>query len=163
MSVRVLTRNGLLIALTAAATLAVRIPNPATQGYVNLGDGVLFTAALLWGSRAGGLAGGIGSALADVIGGYTIWAPWTLVVKGVEGMLAGGISSRGGSAFAVLGLFAGGVWMITGYYLAGRFLFGSVVALTEIPGNIVQAVVGAVVAFPLSITLRKKRGLSTTP
>ena len=44
--------------------------------------------------------------------------------------------------------------MVTGYYLAGSVLFGSIAALTEIPGNLVQAGVAVVVALPLSVLLR---------
>ncbi len=45
--------------------------------------------------------------------------------------------------------------MVLGYYMAGTALFGSIVALTEIPGNLVQAGVGLMAALPLSILLRR--------
>ncbi|MCY3712843.1 MAG: ECF transporter S component [Gemmatimonadetes bacterium] len=183
--VRRLTLAALSIALVTLATFVIRIPNPATQGYINLGDGLLFTLALVFGWRIGGLAGGVGSALADALGGYFIWAPWTLVIKGIEGILVGSIAfwgTRGGrdsqgglddqgglvksdaggtlggrhpdriAAFAAV--LVGGVWMVTGYYLAGSVLFGGIAALTEIPGNLVQAGVAVVVALPLSVLLR---------
>ncbi len=165
--VRRLTLAALSIALVTLATVIIRIPNPATQGYINLGDALLFTLALVFGWRIGGLAGGVGSALADALGGYFIWAPWTLVIKGIEGVLVGTIAfwgTRGGSdtpvgripgriaAFAAV--LAGGAWMVAGYYLAGSVLFGGVAALTEIPGNLVQAGAAVVVALPLSVLLR---------
>ncbi|MXX03848.1 MAG: ECF transporter S component [Gemmatimonadetes bacterium] len=183
--VRRLTLAALSIALVTLATFVIRIPNPATQGYINLGDGLLFTLALVFGWRIGGLAGGVGSALADALGGYFIWAPWTLVIKGIEGILVGtiafwgtgggqdtegGLDDQGGrgtsdaggtsggrhprriAAFAAV--LVGGAWMVTGYYLAGSVLFGGIAALTEIPGNLVQAGVAVVVALPLSVLLR---------
>lgn len=189
--VRRLTLAALSIALVTLATVIIRIPNPATQGYINLGDALLFTLALVFGWRIGGLAGGVGSALADALGGYFIWAPWTLVIKGIEGVLVGTIAfwgTRGGrnapvgrgtpdagdtpvgrdtpdaggtpggrnpgriAAFAAV--LVGGAWMVAGYYLAGSVLFGGVAALTEIPGNLVQAGVAVVVALPLSVLLR---------
>ena len=93
--VRRLTLAALSIVLVTLATFVIRIPNPATQGYINLGDGLLFTLALVFGWRIGGLAGGVGSALADALGGYFIWAPWTLVIKGIEGILVGTIAFWG--------------------------------------------------------------------
>lgn len=171
--VRTLTLAALSIALVTLATVIIRIPNPATQGYINLGDALLFTIALVFGWRIGGLAGGVGSALADALGGYFIWAPWTLVIKGIEGILVGTVAAwgvRGArdarddrgtwssrhprriAAFAAV--LAGGAWMVTGYYLAGSVLFGGVAALTEIPGNLTQAGVAVVVALPLSVVLR---------
>ena len=165
--VRRLTLAALSIALVTLATFVIRIPNPATQGYINLGDGLLFTLALVFGWRIGGLAGGVGSALADALGGYFIWAPWTLVIKGIEGILVGTIAfwgTRGGQdteggrhpgrIAAVAAVLVGGAWMVTGYYLAGSVLFGGIAALTEIPGNLVQAGVAVVVALPLSVLLR---------
>ena len=82
-TVQKMTRAGLMIAIMTIATLIIRIPNPATQGYINLGDALLFTISLVFGWRIGGLAGGVGSALADVLAGYFLWAPWTLVIKSI--------------------------------------------------------------------------------
>ena len=70
MNSRQLARLSLLTALVTAVTLLVRIPLPATDGYVNIGDSIIVAAALLFGPRVGGLAGGFGSALADLLGGY---------------------------------------------------------------------------------------------
>ncbi len=175
-TVRSMTLAALMTALMTLATLIIRIPNPATQGYINLGDAMLMTIALLFGWRIGGLAGGVGSALADALGGYFLWAPWTLVIKGIEGVLVGWIAAwgagdawgvrSGGSArsgragtgprriAAFVAVMAGGAWMVTGYYLAGTVLFGGVAALTEIPGNLTQAGVAVVAALPLSVLLR---------
>ncbi len=160
-TVRNITLAALAIALTTLATLLIRIPNPATQGYINLGDAMLFTVALVFGWRIGGLAGGVGSALADALGGYFLWAPWTLVIKGMEGILVGRVAAWGGrdgtrsrKFTAVAAVLAGGAWMVSGYYLAGSVLFGGVAALTEIPGNLVQAGVAVVVALPLSAILK---------
>lgn len=164
MNSRHVARTALLIALTAVATLAIRIPNPATQGYINLGDTMIFTVALLFGGRAAGLAGGIGSALADALGGYFIWAPWTLAIKGLEGVGIGVLASKARRRFSgmwlhtieAMVLILGGLWMIAGYYLAGSVLLGAPAALTEIPGNVIQASVGLAVALPLSAALRRQ-------
>lgn len=163
MKVRTITQIGFLIALTAVATMIIRIPNPATQGYINLGESVIFTIAVVFGWRVGGLAGGVGSALADTLSGYFLWAPWTLLIKGIEGGLIGGIAWWGHQRFTgcqdqmVSGaaMLMGGIWMILGYYVAGRILFGSIAALTEIPGNLVQVGVGLMAALPLSTILRR--------
>ena len=52
-----------------------------TQGYVHLGDTMVFLGVLMLGKRRGAAAAGLGSALADVLGGFAFWAPWTLVIK----------------------------------------------------------------------------------
>jgi len=89
LNAREIAISGLLSALVAAVTLILRIHVPATSGYFNLGEAAIYTAALLFGPRIGGIAGGLGSALADIIGGYTVYAPATLLIKGAEGYLVG--------------------------------------------------------------------------
>jgi len=117
-------------ALVAAATMFVQIPMPAGQGYANVGDTVIFVFAALFGPWVGLAAGAIGSALADVLTGYAVWAPFTLVIKGVEGWIAGRLAheafrARGLTAQVIFGLAVAGLWMMFGYFLAGALLSGS--------------------------------------
>jgi uncharacterized membrane protein len=81
-------------ALVAAATTALNVPIPSTKGYFNLGDMLVYTAAILTGPLVGGLAGGVGSALSDLYLGYYNFASGTLVIKGVEGLIAGYLFKR---------------------------------------------------------------------
>lgn len=71
-TLRTTSINAVFTALVTAATLLIRIPVPATQGYINLGDAVVIAAGLLLGPRTGLIAGGIGSALADWLAGMRI-------------------------------------------------------------------------------------------
>ena len=88
---------GVMAALVCVATLLIQIPTPPTRGYINVGDVMIMVSALTFGPIVGGFAGGIGSALADILGGWAHWAPFTLIIKGVEGILAGLIARRWGS------------------------------------------------------------------
>lgn len=163
MNVRRTVRDALLVALTAATTLVIRIPTPATQGYINVGDAVVFVSALLFGARAGAVAGGIGSALADLIGGYTFWAPFTLVIKGAEGFVAGALfgwtgrtlSKASGVALAVPTLALAGGWMVLGYFLVETQLYGWGPASASAVGNVVQAGVSVAIGLPVAVALRK--------
>lgn len=87
--IKSLTYGGLMIALVFISTYAIRIPVPFTQGYIHPGDSMIFVAALLFGWRFGAVAGGLGSALADLLGGYAHWALPTLIIKGIMGALVG--------------------------------------------------------------------------
>jgi uncharacterized membrane protein len=161
MNVRHTARNALLVALTATATLTIRIPTPATQGYINVGDAVVFVSALLFGARAGAMAGGIGSALADLIGGYTFWAPFTLAIKGLEGMIAGALFRRfgrtlgraSGVALALPALVIAGGWMVLGYFLVETQLYGWGPASASAPGNVVQAGASVALGLPVAAAL----------
>jgi len=163
MSVRTLTLLGLLIALTTVATMVIQIPTPATQGYINVGDSMVFVSALLFGPLAGFLAGGVGSALADWLTGYQHFAPYTLVIKGLEGLVVGLIAwgllkgrptaTFAGIASMVAAMVIGGALMVSGYYGVEQFIMGKAAA-AEVPGNALQAVAGLVIAIPVTLVLR---------
>jgi len=80
------------IALVTMATLSVNVHIPATKGYFNVGEVMIYTVSLLFGPKVGALAGGLGSALADVLGGYLAYAPATFVIKGLEGLIVGRVA-----------------------------------------------------------------------
>ena len=135
----------------------VRVPIPATNGYLNFGDIMVFTSALLFGRLVGGLAGGLGSAVADIIG-YPVFAPYTLVIKGLEGFVAGFIRDGKSNRRDFLGWLVGAIVMVSGYFLAEAYIMGLgvPVALVEVPSNIVQVLSGAIVAIPLARGLRNR-------
>jgi uncharacterized membrane protein len=140
--------------------MLIQIPTPATQGFINLGDVFVFIAGAILGPIPGLLAGGVGSALADVLSGYAHYAPWTLVIKGSEGLMVGLLvykQWRGKTKLMlpILAMTLAGAWMVFGYFVAGIFMYGWKVALTGIPGNAVQAVGSIIISAPLLLPLRK--------
>jgi uncharacterized membrane protein len=149
--------SGLMAALVTVATFMVKVPIPATNGYLNFGDIMIFVSALLFGPVVGGLAGSIGSSLSDVLGGWGTFAPFTFVIKGVEGAIAGLISNRVSVRRDVLAVVFAGSEMIVGYFLAEFFpLSIGWAALGEVPFNILQIAVGAGVGIPVTLILRKR-------
>ncbi|MFT5088746.1 MAG: putative membrane protein [Candidatus Latescibacterota bacterium] len=156
--VRSSARQALLMALVATATMVLRLPTPATEGYINLGDVVIVAAALLFGPWAGAVAGGVGSAMADVLGGYAHWAPFTLCIKALEGAIVGWIF-RGQlatlRAYLLAGFagVAGVISMFLGYFAVEWMLYGPGPALASAVGNAVQAASGVFLGVPLAIAL----------
>ena len=84
-----LVMTALMMCLIIAATMFIRIPIPMTQGYVHLGDSMIFLSVLILGKKQGAAAAGLGSALGDVLGGYAFWAPWTFVIKFLMALILG--------------------------------------------------------------------------
>jgi len=82
-------------ALVCAATIVFSIYVPATKGYFNIGETMVYTTALLFGPYIGAFAGGVGSMLADIFLGYWIYAPATLIIKACEGAIVGFLSRKG--------------------------------------------------------------------
>lgn len=151
-----LTKAAVLIALTVVMTMVVQIPTPSTNGYLNLGDMVIFIAAMMLGKKGGLVVGGVGSALADILLGYTHYAPITLVVKGLEGFIAGAVlQTKIGKKYPLLATVIGGIWMALGYYTAEIFMYGAKAAVVGIPGNLMQGLFGAVTSVVLYKALSK--------
>lgn len=99
--------------------------------------------------------------LFDLVSGWTLWAPFTILTRGLQGYIVGKIAwsnGRKGSSFA-LNLFATIIsipFMLGGYYICEAVLFSSwILPAASIPGNIVQNVVGLCVAIPICVVLKK--------
>lgn len=138
-------------------SLVPTISIPATQGYFNFGETVIYIAALVAGPITGGLAGGIGSALADLYLGASFFAPGTLVIKGLEGTIVGFLNLKlrnrisNVTVCAIVSVVIGGLEMVTGYFLYEQLVLGIplIYALGEVPFNLAQMIVGLIVAVPI--------------
>lgn len=142
--------TGMAAAVTAVVTSVVKIPTPATGGYLNLGDVTVIFLAFLLGPRAGAVAGALGSAAADLIGGFAAFVPITLLAKGAEGALAGLAGQPGRSRLVrVVGATLAGVVMALAYAAWDYQLLGAGPALAGLPGNLLQGAVGTAGALAL--------------
>ena len=144
-------------ALVCVATLIFPIPIPATSGYFNFGETVIYIAALVFGPFVGAVAGGVGAAVADMLIGFSFFAPGTLVIKSLEGAIVGflykklGSHASGRDLKAIIAMIIGGFEMVIGYFLYEQLILGYTTAATEIPFNIVQMLIGLAVAAPVSL------------
>jgi len=148
--------TAIMTALVAVGTMIIRIPNPM-GGYFNVGDAMIFVCALTFNPIIGGIAGGLGSAIADMIG-FPVFAIPTLVIKGLEGFLASIITNKKNAFRDILAVVAAGSEMVIGYFLVELFplQWGLGGALAEVPGNIIQIIIGGLVGIPITFTLRRR-------
>ena len=146
-----LTTTAVMIALTCVLTMAVRIPSP-TKGYINLGDCAVLVSGWLLGPVYGPIAGGVGSALADLFSGYPIYVPGTLVIKAGMAFIVSLVPyycDRNGKTSLHVGLIASSAaaesFMVLGYYLYAATVIakGFIPALAGVSGNVVQGIAGA--------------------
>ena len=149
-----LSLMAIMSALVTVGTLIVRIPNPM-GGYFNVGDVMIFVAALTFNPLIGGVAGGLGSAIADIIG-FPLFAIPTLVIKGLEGLLASLITNKKNVYRDAIAVVAAGTEMILGYFLVEVYLWGLGGALGEIPANISQIAIGGLIGIPIALVLRRR-------
>ncbi len=150
--------DGLLVAIVFVMTyfIQIKLPVAVNGGLIHMGNVALFTIALVFGKRRGAIAGAFGMGLFDILSGWAAWAPYTFVIRGVMGFIIGSVSDtkeKNGASmlFNLTAIVLGSIWMIAGYYGAEGFMYGNWTApMTAIPGNIIQLVIGTVVAVPLS-------------
>lgn len=160
----------IMAAIICVVTFTIKVPTYA--GYTHLGDSMVLLSVVLLGRKKGVLSSAIGMGMADIISGYLIWAPFTIVIKGLMAFIAGTIIYKNKEkqetlSIKLLGFISAGMWMIVAYYLAGaiiaRFIMlesatlnqALLISLKDIPSNIAQAVVGIVIALPLGKALKK--------
>ncbi|MGB9780058.1 ECF transporter S component [Caldanaerobacter sp.] len=148
-SVKKLVYGAFMMALVTIGTMVIQIPTPATKGYINVGDSFIFFTAALFGPIMGGVAGGLGSSLADLLSGYAYWAPWTLVIKGLEGVLVGILYKGNKEYLKILSLIIGALWMVLGYYIAGGIMYGFKASLVDVPSNLIQGFASIIIGYLL--------------
>lgn len=155
----------LFAALSCVATMSIRIPTPGTGGYIHPGDAIVILSGVILGPVWGFLAGGIGSALSDLIGGYFIYVPITFVIKGLVALAAGllyqkvGKNQKSRYIAVILGGIADIILVAGGYFVCEFFIYGAGAA-ASIPANIIQGVGGLVIScilYPILISIPNVR------
>lgn len=74
-----------LTAVVVVFTIFPRIPTPI-HGYINLSDVIITFSAYLFGPWVAAVAGGLGTGLADIIGGFPQWAPFSFLSMDSKGL-----------------------------------------------------------------------------
>jgi uncharacterized membrane protein len=123
-----LTIVAVFTALVFVATMIFQIPIPATGGYFNIGEAVLYAAALIFGTFVGAFSGGVGAALSDAVTGYPIFAPGTFIIKFTEGAIVGYVGRRvrlknaSPTFWRILSLFLGTILGLATYYIGSNYM-----------------------------------------
>ena len=160
-AVKQLVINGLAIALVfvAAMFVHIRIPMAGVGGMIHLGDLPLFVFALLYGRKTGALAGAVGLTLFDLTSGWTLWAPFTFIIAGAAGYVAGVAGEKnpqGEIGPYSITVFIVSMITIAGYYIVEIILYGNWLApIRSAPVNFLQVLLAAVLALPIAKRLKK--------
>lgn len=156
-NVRRLTIAALGTALVCICTRVFQFPIPL--GYAHLGNCMILLFAVYFDPWIGAFAGGVGSALADLLS-YPEWALPTLIIKCLMGLAAAVIAKKRGnmarlkSVRTFLAVLAAIVIMVVGYFVAGSILYGSIVTgATQIPGLTVEGIVGIILFYVIAAAL----------
>jgi len=152
---KILTTSALLAAVVYIATyIGTALP---FSGYAHLGDAAVFLSGLILGPHYGMIAAAIGSAMADGLKSYVIYIPATMILKGLMAYMIGKVRDKGTKTIVVT-MVAAGLIMVAGYYGYEILIYRNVFApIANIPWNIIQFVIGMVVALILIKPLSRFR------
>jgi uncharacterized repeat protein (TIGR04002 family) len=145
----------LFAAMTTVIIIFVRVPNPAGQGIIHVGDSVIYLAACILPFPFGLVAAAIGGSTANLIGGPQMYAPVTFVLKALITLPFTAASERILTKRNALALIPAGIITIGGYFLVTWFFFGRLTAIAWLPGGAVQVAASSAVFAALAVALDK--------
>ena len=151
-----LVTAALLSSFACVATMIIQIPN-GIGGYFNLGDCIVLLCGWLLGPIYGGLAAGIGSALADVFSSFVIYAPATFILKSLMAIVAFAIAKNNKKISIVFSGILAELLMVLGYFIYESFLYGAPTAALGVVPNLLQGIAGIVCAIALKVFVDRKK------
>ena len=129
---------------------------PTYNGYVHCGDGVIFLAACVLPMPYSIIVGALGAMLADLLTGFAIWAPGSMIIKSLLALLFTCKSNKIITQRNLLMLLPAALISAAGYYLYEALITGSFVAsLVGIPGSLVQALASSIVYAAIGVAMDK--------
>ena len=151
-------KNVLLTALFASMIYVVTafLKIPTYQGYIHIGDGMMYLAAAILPRPYAIAAAAIGGGLADYLSGFAVWVLPTVIIKSAEASLFTSKKTHTVNKRNITAVVLSSVVCIAGYYLAEGLIYGNFIsALAGIPTNLIQAVGSAVLFMFLGMSLDK--------
>ena len=132
-------------AMIAVMTAFVQIKTP-TGGYVHLGDGAIFLSVLLLGPL-GIPAAAVGSGLADILGGYLVYALPTMIIKALVAFIALKGWKEGAWVRAAIAFILAEIAMVAGYFAFESVMYGAAAAWAAVGANCIQGIAGVVLGL----------------
>lgn len=151
-------KNILFTALFAAMiyVMTAFVKIPTYQGYIHVGDGIMYIAATLLPTPYAIAAAAIGGGLADYLSGFAVWVLPTMIIKSAEAALFTSKKPKTINKHNMIAVILSSVVCIAGYYLAEGLIYGNfIAALASIPTNFIQVIGSAVLFIFLGMSLDK--------
>lgn len=157
MQARLVSLTAMSIAIVFVLVSSVQVPIVASEGFTHPGAVAEVFVALAFGPAVGAAAAAVGATLVDITSGqYAKFAPLTLLAHGALGFLVGSIGWKQGWARMLAGWIVGGLALVAIYFVGETLVVGLyggyVVAVAELPFNLVQVALGVLGLLLLRLT-----------
>lgn len=160
---RQLLLHSLVIALVCVVTisLVVSLAPLGVNGFFNLGDVAVMSFVIVLNKPEFAFSSGLGSAMADLLTPYQIYAPYTFVIKTLLYLIVylTLMFIKKPSLKRTVPFIIGGLWIAMAYALTEVILYGSNAFLPGLGANSIQGFSAAIVLiliFPAIETLKSR-------
>ncbi len=151
---RIMCISGIFIALVFVVTAYLHIPT--ANGYVHVGDGLIYLAACILPTPYAVAVGAGGALLADCVTGFAIWAPGSVLIKAATVLLFSSKKRNIITPINLIALLPAAVLCAGGYYVYEALLYMNFITpLTGILASLTQSVASSVVFILIGIAADK--------
>ena len=145
-----ITYTAIFTAIILLSTMLVKFSMGLGEGYIHLGDSIIYLAACVLPFPYCLIASALGGALADILGGFAVWSLPTAIIKMLIAMPFALASQKSKSCKIlskqiVLMTFVSGIITIFGYFVAECILYSVASATLSLIGNSIQAIASGVI------------------
>lgn len=136
----------------------IKISTGMGEGYIHIGDSMIYLAACALPLPYGLLAAALGGACADLLAGYAVWTIPTAVIKALTALpfaLASKKSNKLLNKKTAFMTIPSGIVTVVGYFIAESILYSVESATLSILGSFIQAVGGAIIYYLCAAALDK--------
>lgn len=146
--------TGVFTTLVFVVTAYLHIPT--NNGYIHVGDGLIYLAACLLPAPYAMFVGAGGALLADCLTGFAIWAPGSVVIKALTALLFSRESQKIITLRNSLAVLPATVICTGGYYLYESLIYNNFISpIAGIPASFTQSVASAVLFIVAGLAVDK--------
>ncbi len=146
--------TGVFTALVFVVTAYLHIPT--NNGYIHVGDGLIYLAACLLPWPYAIVVGAGGAFLADCLTGFAVWAPGSVIIKALTVLFFTSKEDKVINPRNSLALLPATIMCVGGYYLYESLLYSNFVSpLAGIPASLTQSVASAIVYVAIGLAIDK--------
>lgn len=144
-----ITNSAIFTAIILFSTMLVKFSTGLGEGYIHFGDCFIYLSACILPFPYCLIAGALGGALADILGGYAVWAIPTAIIKMLIA-LPFAITCKNNKSHKILNKktalmpIISGIISILGYFIAECILYSVASATLSLMGNTIQAVASGI-------------------
>ena len=155
-----ITNTAIFTAIILLSTMLIKFSTGMGEGYVHFGDCFIYLTACILPFPYCLIAGALGGALADILGGFAVWAIPTAIIKALI-VVPFMLMCRKNKTTKILTVKTASMTVISGlismlgYFITECILYSVASATLSIVGNTIQAVASGILFIIIASALDK--------